>query len=164
GMMRALKSGQRLVTLDGALWRWDGFVAAADAPSAAAQRLAQRNRLAELDEEVLRAKGERNAWKRDVEALSSALESARQAERARRDEWRRAQHAIGTAQAEVDTAQRAVGALARRRSTLDDAQTRLAADLAEAEAMHEEALALQEEAGDESEIADAADEAQQHLS
>lgn len=163
GMMRALKSGQRLVTLDGALWRWDGFVAAADAPSPAAQRLAQRNRLAELDEEVLRAKGERNAWKRDVEALSAALESARQAERACRDEWRRAQHAIGTAQAEVDKAQRAVGDLATRKSTLEDAQARLAADLAEAEAMHEEALVSLEEAGDESEIADAADEAQHHL-
>src|SRR5690606_18278614 len=91
-LMRALKPGQRLVTLDGAMWRWDGFVAAADAPSAAAQRLAQRNRLAELEEEIARARGERNAWRRDVGALEAALEAARQAERARREDWRRAQH------------------------------------------------------------------------
>src|SRR5690606_28325389 len=126
--------------------------------SPAAQRLAQRNRLAELDEEVLRAKAERNAWKRDVEALAAALETARHAERASREDWRRAQHAIGTAQAEVDRAQRAVGELATRRSTLDDAQARLASDLAEAEAMHEQALATLEDAGDESEMVVAADE------
>src|SRR5690606_2829461 len=108
GLMRALKPGQRLVTLDGALWRWDGFVAAADAPSAAAQRLAQRNRLAELDEEITRAKGERNGWRRDVEALTAALDAARLAERTSRDEWRRAQHAIAAAQAELDKAQRAM--------------------------------------------------------
>src|SRR5690606_409777 len=80
-----------------------------------------------------------------------------------REEWRRTQHAIGTAQVEVDKAQRAVGDLATRRSTLEDAQSRLANDLAEAEAMHEEALSLLEEAGDESEMADAADEAQRRL-
>ena len=36
----------------GDLWRWDGYVAAADAPRAAAQRLASRNRLAELEAEM----------------------------------------------------------------------------------------------------------------
>ncbi len=50
--MPLLKPGQRLVTRDGAVWRWDGHVTGADAPSAAALRLAQKNRLAELDGEV----------------------------------------------------------------------------------------------------------------
>ena len=49
-----LSPGQRLVTKEGDLWRWDGFVATANAPSAAARRLAERNRLngleAQLDE------------------------------------------------------------------------------------------------------------------
>jgi chromosome segregation protein len=163
-LMKALKPGQRLVTLDGALWRWDGLVAAADAPSAAAQRLAQRNRLAELDEEILRAKGERNGWKRDVEALTATLDAARQAERARREDWRRAQHAIGAAQSELDKAQRAMGDLATRRSTLEEAQTRLAASLAEAEAMRAEAERAMSETGDETEVAAQAAEAQQRLS
>ena len=34
-----LKPGQRLVSREGDLWRWDGFVAAADAPTPAARRL-----------------------------------------------------------------------------------------------------------------------------
>ncbi len=152
-LMRALKPGQRLVTMDGALWRWDGFVAAADAPSAAAQRLAQRNRLAELDEEITRAKGERNSWKRDVDALVSALDGARRAERGTREDWRKAQHAIGAAQAELDKAQRAIGDLATRRTTLEEARTRLAASLAEAETMRAEAESALAETGDETEIA-----------
>ncbi len=163
-LMRALRPGQRLVTLEGALWRWDGFIAAADAPSAAAQRLAQRNRLAELDEEILRAKAERNAWRRDVDALATALEAARQDERGRREDWRRAQHTIGTAQAELDRAQRAMGDLATRRSTLEEAQSRLAASLAEAETMLADAEMVQAEAGDETQLAAAAEEAQQGLS
>ena len=44
-----LRPGQRLVSREGDLWRWDGFVAAAHAPGSATQRLASRNRLAELD-------------------------------------------------------------------------------------------------------------------
>ncbi|ODT69540.1 MAG: chromosome segregation protein SMC [Pelagibacterium sp. SCN 63-23] len=162
-LMRALKPGQRLVTLDGALWRWDGFVAAADAPSAAAQRLAQRNRLSELDEEITRAKGERNAWRRDVDALSAALEAARQAERFSRDEWRRAQHAIAGAQAELDTAQRAIGDLATRRSTLEDARARLAASFAEAEAAEEEAQEALFDVGDETEMEAAVADGQQRI-
>src|SRR4029077_10477126 len=42
----SLKTGQRLVSRDGDLWRWDGYVAAAHAPTGAARRLAQRNRSA----------------------------------------------------------------------------------------------------------------------
>ena len=38
----ALKPGQRLVSLEGDLWRWDGFAAAAHAPTGAARRLAER--------------------------------------------------------------------------------------------------------------------------
>ncbi|MHA6691815.1 chromosome segregation protein SMC [Devosia sp. A449] len=162
-LMHALKPGQRLVTMDGALWRWDGFIAAADAPSAAAQRLAQRNRLAELDEEIARAKGERNAHKRDVEALTATLEAARQDERGRRDAWRAAQHAIGAAQSEVDKAQRAIGDLTTRQSALDEARTRLATSLEEAEASRDEAENALHEAGTEDEAAEHAEALQSLL-
>lgn len=37
-----LRPGQRLVSKTGALWRWDGYTASADAPTPAAQRLAQK--------------------------------------------------------------------------------------------------------------------------
>jgi len=47
----SLKPGQRLVTREGDLWRWDGFVARAEARTAAAIRLEQRNRLYALEDE-----------------------------------------------------------------------------------------------------------------
>lgn len=43
-----LAAGQMLVSKAGTVWRWDGFVRKADAPSAAAVKLAERNRLAGL--------------------------------------------------------------------------------------------------------------------
>jgi len=95
-LMAELRPGQRLVTKDGDLWRWDGFVAAADAPSAAAQRLAQKNRLAELDAEIGDMRTTRNTKKADAAALAEALEGARRGERDRREAWRTAQRAIQT--------------------------------------------------------------------
>ena len=47
-----LKPGQRLVSREGDLWRWDGFAVAANAPTGAARRLAERNRLAEIEAEL----------------------------------------------------------------------------------------------------------------
>ena len=47
-----LNPGQILVTRDGASWRWDGLSVVAGAPTAAAIRLKQRNRLAELRQEL----------------------------------------------------------------------------------------------------------------
>jgi len=162
-LMHALKPGQRLVTLEGALWRWDGFVAAADAPSAAAQRLAQRNRLAELDEEVARARAERNGWKRDIDALTAGLAEARQAEKQQRDGWRAAQHAIGAAQLEVDKAQRAIGDLTTRQGALEEARVRLASSLSEAEAIREDAEQALVEAGDEDDAGELAEARQASL-
>ncbi|MHB1109074.1 MAG: coiled-coil domain-containing protein, partial [Devosia sp.] len=148
-----LRPGQRLVSKDGAHWRWDGFVAAADAPSAAAERLAQRNRLAELDAEVAEVRTERNTKKADATALAETLETARQAERGRREAWRKAQHEIGTAQTTLDQAQRAIGDLTTRQSALEEARVRLNSSLTEAAAIKADADKALAEAGDETEAA-----------
>ena len=47
-----LKPGQRLVSREGDLWRWDGFAVAANAPTGAARRLAGKNRLADIEAEL----------------------------------------------------------------------------------------------------------------
>ncbi|MBT7942796.1 MAG: AAA family ATPase, partial [Alphaproteobacteria bacterium] len=47
-LLGRLDQGQRLVSREGGLWRWDGYTASSGAPTAAAQRLAQRNRLEDL--------------------------------------------------------------------------------------------------------------------
>src|SRR5690606_29246406 len=91
------------------------------------------------------------------------LDAARQAERVTRDDWRKAQHAIAAAQAGLDKAQRAVGDLVTRRTTLEETHARLAADLAEAVGAEAEAETALAQAGDESAIAAAAEEAQHRL-
>ncbi len=61
-----LRPGQRLVSKTGALWRWDGYTASADAPTPAAQRLAQKNRLAELEQEAIAARKRAEQAEQDV--------------------------------------------------------------------------------------------------
>lgn len=72
----SLKAGQRLVSRDGGLWRWDGFTISAGAPTAAATRLAQRNRLAQI-----RATRQEAEARADVaeEAAASAREARAEA-------------------------------------------------------------------------------------
>jgi chromosome segregation protein len=148
-LQAALRAGQRLVGKTGGLWRWDGFVAAADAPTAAAERLRQRNRLAEVQAELEEVRARRNARRADATALGEALTSSRNAERLARDAWRLAQREIGLAQAEVDKAQRAMGELATRQSALEEARTRLETGLAEARAAEAQAIAAAGGAADE---------------
>jgi chromosome segregation protein len=162
-LMGMLKTGQRLVTIDGALWRWDGFVAAADAPTPAAERLAQRNRLVDLDAEIAEARTQRNAKRAEAERLTAALESSRQAEREKRDAWRNAQKQIGTAQIGLDAAQKAIGDLATRQSALEEARLRLESSLQEAEAIRTDAEEALAEAGDEDEAGALAAEKQAAL-
>ncbi len=54
-LARKLTPGARLVSREGDLWRWDGFVRRADAPQPAAARLEQKNRLAAARSELATA-------------------------------------------------------------------------------------------------------------
>jgi chromosome segregation protein len=76
----ALKTGQRLVTREGDLWRWDGFVAAAHAPTGAARRLAQRSRFAEIDGELAEARSDVEAKRRALQTAQAAFDAANIAE------------------------------------------------------------------------------------
>lgn len=75
-----LAPGQRLVSREGALWRWDGFTASADAPTPAAQRLAQKNRLAELDAEAIAATRVVRAAEEALAKAEAGLRTAVEAE------------------------------------------------------------------------------------
>jgi len=87
-----LAVGQRLVTLDGRLRRWDGFVAEGSG-AAAAERLLRANRLAELardvpglEQSVEQALAERDGALAEMETCRAAAEEARhQALAAERD-------------------------------------------------------------------------------
>ncbi|MFT4999575.1 MAG: chromosome segregation protein [Paracoccaceae bacterium] len=74
GLQSDLLPGQRLVSTQGDLWRWDGFRAGAeDAPSAAALRLQQINRLDELTNALSEAATIAEAATREHSTLGEAL-------------------------------------------------------------------------------------------
>src|SRR5580700_7419363 len=74
-----LKPGQRLVSREGDYWRWDGFAAAAHAPTGAARRLAERGRLQAIEGELEAARSDVEAKRRTVEAAEAAVTAAAEA-------------------------------------------------------------------------------------
>ena len=114
-LQKQLRPGQRLVSARGDLWRWDGYVASADAPSPAAVRLSQRNRLTALESEIEQAKSLRATAQRAYAAAKDAAAAARDALRATETEERNAEHTLIAAQ---DNATRAARAAAERASAL----------------------------------------------
>ena len=93
-----LKPGQRLVSTEGDVWRWDGFRAwAEDAPSSAALRLQQLNRLEELKQLLERATVRMGAAQKAHESLSDLLAEQSRTEREARDARRDVDREVGEA-------------------------------------------------------------------
>jgi chromosome segregation protein len=93
-----LNPGQRLVSPEGDLWRWDGYRAwAEDAPSAAALRLQQLNRLEELKQELERASSRAEGARAAHDTLTALLAEQARADQAARDARRAADTAVADA-------------------------------------------------------------------
>jgi chromosome segregation protein len=107
-----LKPGQRLVSVEGDLWRWDGFrTASEDAPSATALRMQQLNRLQELKQDLeevgARAAGAEQAHallKRRLAETTEADRAAREARRAADQKVTEASRALSRAEADRNIA------------------------------------------------------------
>uniref|UniRef100_UPI0037CB2B56 chromosome segregation SMC family protein n=1 Tax=Roseovarius salis TaxID=3376063 RepID=UPI0037CB2B56 len=90
-----LKPGQRLVSTEGDLWRWDGYRAwAEDAPSAAALRLEQLNRLEELKQQLAHATARAEGAARAHETLRTRLAELTEADKQAREARRAADAAV----------------------------------------------------------------------
>ncbi|PDQ17984.1 chromosome segregation protein SMC, partial [Mesorhizobium sanjuanii] len=143
-----LAPGQRLVSREGALWRWDGFTASADAPTAAAQRLAQKNRLAELDAEAVQATLVLREAEAALAQAEQALARSSEAERNARQAGRDAQHGLDAARNVLAEAEKAGGELSSRRAALDEARARIVDSHEETAAAFVEAEMLLQDAPD----------------
>ncbi|WJS84917.1 chromosome segregation protein SMC [Paracoccus sp. TOH] len=137
-MQARLAPGQRLVTRDGDLFRWDGMrVLAGEAASSAALHLQKVNQLAELTEQAEMAQARAEDAQAAHQALRDRHLAATEAEKRARDARREAERglsdavrAVTRAESELSMAQsRAESAraeLARHREDALDARTRLA--------------------------------------
>jgi chromosome segregation protein len=155
---RELKPGQRLVSQEGDLWRWDGFAVAANAPTAAARRLAGRNRLADIEAELRTSRGDLESRRQAVAAAESEVAETREAENDARGRWRAAQREADAARDRHAAAERELNRITSRRSALTEAQARVTTTLAETqEARATAAFALEDlapSAAIETELAD----------
>ncbi len=134
-----LKPGQRFVSRDGDLWRWDGFSVAANAPTGAARRLAGKNRLADIEAELQAVRAEVESKRTAVEAAEAEVTAAAEAETTARTRWRELQREADAARDRHGAAEREAGRNAARVSALEEAQTRLVASRDEAIAARVEA-------------------------
>ncbi len=129
----SLTPGQRLVTPDGSLWRWDGYTARAGAPTAGAQRLAQRNQVAALATKL-------SAADRALAELATESAGAAAAKDAAQKERQQARDALKNAESELARAEQALNHLTQAKAlgesklqSQKDTLDRLKADKAAAE-------------------------------
>ncbi|MEK7820204.1 MAG: chromosome partitioning protein ParA, partial [Pseudomonadota bacterium] len=130
-----LRPGQRLVSRDGGLWRWDGFTAAAGAPTPAAVRLEQRNRLRAVRETVVGARTASDEAHGRADAARADAQAAAESERAARARLQAADAAnVEARDALALLRQKTAEQESRLAATLDAART-VEADLADARAV-----------------------------
>ena len=144
----SLKAGQRLVSRDGGLWRWDGFTISAGAPTAAATRLAQRNRLAEI-------RARRGEAEAKAEAAEEAAETAHAARAEAAERERNAREAVRSGFAKLNMAREELARLTNARMAQETRLTALIESLETTTADREQAEADLSEA--ESELSDLED-------
>lgn len=129
-----LKQGQRLVSREGDLWRWDGFIAVAGGMTPAAQRLAERNRLADMFE---REKVQREEVQR-LTALDQEADAAHTAaaaeEKRLRALWRDTQANLAATRDALATIERQARETEARLASVAEARERAEADRREAQA------------------------------
>lgn len=119
-LQHSLSPGQSLVSLKGGVWRWDGYITRAGAPSEAGIRLEQRNRLNQLRLDLAAATAVATQRKAERIAAEQAEHTARQAEDAARAQRR-------SAEAQVDRTRSAARTLAESASRLTAEAERQAA-------------------------------------
>lgn len=142
-LRRQLGPGQRLVSEAGDLWRWDGFTVAAGAPSAAAVRLQQHNRLRDLRARIAEVDLTVETAEERVAQAAAAADVASHVEAQARDRVRQAEAAVNQARDDHGRLVQRASAAASRLAAIDESLERLRLDLAEADIESEAARSAQ---------------------
>ena len=122
-LMADLAPGQRLVSRDGALWRWDGYCVAAGTEPATVKRLAQRRRLRDLEPLIVAASDQQAA-------ADAAHREARDQATAAAEREREARDRVGGAMAAVQTARDGHNELTQQDSARNSRLSAIAESLA----------------------------------
>ncbi len=136
-----LRQGQRLVTRDGELWRWDGYTVTAGAEAKAAVRLRQHNRLTELRDQREPAEGRLRQAQDGFDAARGKAEQAAARQAEARERSRAAERERNAARDRHNAAERAATERSSRLAALGQTIAQVTADLDEARAAHDQAAA-----------------------
>ena len=131
-LRKLLKPGQRLVSKEGDLWRWDGYTQAAEAPTAAARRLAEKNRLVDLRKEAQIARAQADGLAEELDAAREAARLAAMADAEARDAQRRLRAKLEDARERHAAAERRQAQIGQRLSALEAAKAQTLANRDEA--------------------------------
>ncbi len=124
-LVTQLKTGQSLVSREGDLWRWDGFVRTADAPLTSAEKLEQRARRKALEPEIATARIARDAASEERAKASQQLTGAEVALMAARRSVPDLTRAAAQAHEAAIRAEQDVERLSLRSASLKETATRL---------------------------------------
>ncbi len=160
-IIEQLAPGQRLVNAQGAFWRWDGYCTRADAPSPAAIRLAQRNRLAQLRQDYKKHEQAFNISTAELEKTHQAANDATLAEQAAKRSWREAEEKLSNARRVHGDAERQAAEIKAQVSALKSRLEELAGDQEEIEAQKCAALEILENIEPAAELEDSLRQAQE---
>ncbi|NBB52371.1 chromosome segregation protein SMC [Rhizobium sp. CRIBSB] len=127
-LAQGLPVGARLVTVEGDLMRWDGFVQRAEAPRPAAVRLAQRTRLSEVEADIDLGKPALEAAQARLKAATEALRSADEAVKVARAAPFGLDKAVSAARDRVEALAREQARKEARAQALDETLARLEAE------------------------------------
>lgn len=128
-LLDGLKAGQRLVTRAGGVWRWDGLCISPDAPSGAAIRLAQKNRLENLNDDF--KKKEKEVVKADKAhaKIEEDLLAIKKTSMAARDQWREADEEAIEARRELTEAEKLAARHQSEETALKDRHDHIISDI-----------------------------------
>ena len=134
-----LAQGQRLVSRDGALWRWDGFTVAANAATASGARLDQRKRLNAAREELAEASAAAKVAEDRLATVRQTEKDAVEAAADAREATSGADRAYGAARDALTEAKERSAGHGSHLTLLGDQAATIEADLEHLEADHKEA-------------------------
>jgi chromosome segregation protein len=140
-----LKPGQRLVSKEGDLWRWDGFTQAAEAPTAAARRLVEKNRLEDLRSEAAVARAQADEAAEEAQFAAEAAREAAMHESEARNAQRAARARLDEARERHGAAERRYAQVAQRLSALEEAKAQTLANRDEAAQKRDSVLGAMED-------------------
>ena len=155
-----LKPGQELVTCEGDVWRWDGFVSAAEAPTPAARRLAERNRMADLAHDAALARTAADAARHALAEATERVRQAAEAERVALEAARAGQRDLEQKRSVLAVREKSFGESAARRFALSEARIAAEAGRAELTLRRDGALAELAELAEQSDLQEALQQAQ----